>query len=142
VSLLIKPERREIPFGDNGETKTFILSNFPAIAGREIVTQYPLSALPKLGDYARNEELMLKVMSHVAVDIEGREVVLNSRALIDNHVPDFECLMRIEAAMMEKNCSFFRNGKLSTFSERIVETARTLISQTLTGSSRQSSEKS
>lgn len=138
---LIKPERREIPIGDGNETKTFIVSKFPAIAGREIVTQYPTSALPKIGDYKVNEELMLKVLSYVAVEVEGREIVLNSRALVDNHVPDFECLMRIEAAMMEYNCSFFRNGKLSTFFGNIAETARTLISQTLTGSSPQSSAK-
>lgn len=139
---LIKPEARDIAVGDGTETKRFILSNFPAIAGREIVTQYPLSAMPKLGDYRVNEELMLKVMSYVAVEIEGKPVRLDSRALVDNHVPDFECLMRIEAAMMEKNCSFFRNGKVSTLFGVIEQKAKALFAQTLTGSSPQSSAKS
>lgn len=141
---MIKPIEREIACGDDGtETKTFVLHKFPAIAGREIVTQYPLSALPKLGDYKTNEDLMVKVMSYVGVPSPngGAPLMLTTRALIDNHVPDFECLMRVEAAMLEYNCSFFRNGKVSTFFDLIARQARTLISETLTASSRQSSEK-
>lgn len=141
LSTLIKPEHRTIACGD-GESKTFVISKFPAIAGREIITQYPISAVPKLGDYARNEELMVKIMGYVAVlDSNGNELRLSTRGLIDNHVPDFECLMRLEAEMIGYNCSFFGNGKASTFLETIIKKAKEWGFRTLTEWSAQSSAK-
>lgn len=129
--MLLHPKEVQIECND-GSSKAFILHKFPAIAGREIVSQYPLSALPKLGDYKVNEEMMLKLLSFVAVDIgTGTPLQLNSRSLVDNHVPDFEALMRLEAAMLEYNCSFFQNGKVSTFFEVIAAKAQALISKTL-----------
>ena len=38
----------------SGTERTYILSKFPAVQGREIISKYPLSAMPKLGDYAVN----------------------------------------------------------------------------------------
>ena len=116
-----------------GENKPFILSKFPAVQGREIIAKYPLSAMPKLGDYAVNEETMLKLMAFVAVPREsGEPLQLTTRGLIDNHVPDWETLARIEVAMMEYNVSFFGNGKGSTFLEAITKKAQAFLSQTLT----------
>lgn len=127
----------------DGTEKEFVLSKFPAIAGREIVTQYPISAAPKLGDYARNEELLLKLMGYVAaVGQDGQQIRLTTRALVDNHVPDYEALMRLEAAMLEYNTSFFKIGAASTFLGNIEDRAARLISQTLTALSQQSSGKS
>ncbi|KAF9396647.1 hypothetical protein CPC16_010966 [Podila verticillata] len=57
-----------------GEDRTYILSKFPAIAGREIVSQYPISAVPKLGDYKINEALMLKIMGFVAVPADNGKI--------------------------------------------------------------------
>jgi hypothetical protein len=133
MSDLLEPVEREIELPEGG-AKTFILSKFPAVAGREIITQYPTSAAPKIGSYSLNEELMLKLMSYVAVPMpDGKPLRLTTRALVDNHVPDFETLMRLEWAMMEYNCSFFRNGKMSGFLEALTEKAQALISSTLTG---------
>src|SRR5487761_2123203 len=103
---LLAPIEIDIELPD-GSVKKFILSQFPASVGREIITQYPTSAAPKIGSYALNEELMFKLMSYVAVPLaDGLPLRLNSRALVDNHVPDFETLMRIEWEMMKYNCSF------------------------------------
>lgn len=125
-----------------GVEKTFILSKFPAVQGREIIAKYPLSAMPKLGDYAVNEETMLKLMAFVAVPREsGEPLRLTTRGLIDNHVPDWETLARIEVAMMEYNVSFFGNGKGSTFLEAITKKAQAFLSQTLTDLSGLSSQK-
>jgi len=125
-----------------GESRVYILSKFPAIQGREIIAKYPLSAMPKLGDYAVNEETMLKLMAFVGVPQEGREPLrLSTRALVDNHVPDWETLARIEFAMMEYNVSFFGNGKGSTFLEAITQKAQQFLSKTLTDLSAQSSPK-
>lgn len=124
-----------------GDERVYILSKFPAIAGREIVAKYPLSAVPKLGDYAVNEETMLKLMGYVGVPIEGRAepLRLTTRALIESHVPEWETLARVEVAMMEYNVSFFGNGRTLGSFEGIARKALGWIVQTLTDSLPQSS---
>ncbi len=124
------------------EGKTFIISKFPAIEGREIITGYPVSALPKIGEYARNEELMLKLMKYVQVISEnGSKIALVSRALVDNHMPSWEALFTIEKEMIEYNCSFFQDGRVSNFLSRAVQKLPQLITKTLTDYLEQSSQK-
>jgi hypothetical protein len=112
----------------------FVLSKFPATIGREIIMQYPTSALPKVGDYSTNEALMLKIMAHVGVVIEGRDEPqkLISRQLVDNHVVTPEDLMRLEWAMLNYNFSFFGNGKLSGILDRVTSQVVNLLQKTLT----------
>lgn len=117
-----------------GVEKTFIISKFPAIAGREIICKYPMSGLPKIGDYAVNEETMLKLISYVSVQTEGGDVRLQTRELVDNHIPDWETLSKIEIEMMSYNCSFFQNGMISDFFDNIKAKAQQLTSKTLTDS--------
>lgn len=125
--MLLQPLEKEI------DGKVFVLSKFPAVAGREIVAKYPLSGMPKLGDYKVNEETMLKLMSFVAVRLDsGADLVLASRALVDNHVPSWETLAKIEWAMMEYNCSFFGNGRASTFFDGIAQKLPSMITSILT----------
>jgi len=51
-------------------------------------------------------------MAFVAVPrTEGGPLPLSTRALVDNHVPDWETLARIEMAMMEYNEVFSATGK-------------------------------
>lgn len=132
---LLHPFEKEI----NG--KKFILSKFPALAGREIVANYPFSGLPKIGDYKLNEEMMLKMMHYVAVIIEGiPPLQLTTRALIDNHVGDWETLGEIEFEMMKYNCSFFNDGRASNFLDGLAQKAEALIIRTLTNLSERSSQ--
>lgn len=135
-------EPKEVPIEtQRGESRVYILSKFPAVQGREIIAKYPLSAVPKLGDYAVNEETMLKLMAFVAVPQGDRPPLqLTTRALVDNHVPDWETLARIEVAMLEYNVSFFANGKGSTFLEAIAAKAQAFLSRTLTDLSAQLSQ--
>jgi hypothetical protein len=116
------------------EGTKFILSKFPATVGREIIMQYPTSALPKVGDYSTNEALMLKIMKYVGVKIDGRDapLMLESMALVDNHVKSAEDLLRLEWAMMNYNFAFFGNGKLSGILDRVMTQAVALIQKTLT----------
>lgn len=111
--------------------KEFILSKFPAIAGREIIAKYPLSGIPKLGDYQLNEETMLKLMSYVSVTIDDAPVSLSTRGLVDNHAGSWETLAKIEVAMMEYNCSFFRDGRISTFFDDFAQKLPQWISKML-----------
>lgn len=123
-----------------GTGKTFILSKFPATVGREIFCKYPLSAMPKVGDYAVNEETMVKCLSYAfAITESGTQLRLSNKALIDNHVPDWETLAKLEYAMLEYNGSFFGNGKVSGFLELMTAKLPELTSKILTGLSQQSS---
>lgn len=135
---MIKPKEVVITTAE-GEEKTFIISKIPAVPAREIFTQYIPTALPKVGDYKVNEALMLRMMGYVAVSMEGQPLLLTTRALVDNHVPDWETLMRLEAEMAVYNCAFFQNGKGLDFLGAIEAKARQLISQTLTDLLAQSS---
>lgn len=126
-------EPKEITLKDqSGNERTYTISKFPAIAGREIVTKYPVSNVPKLGEYQVSEEIMVKAMSFIAaVGADGHETRLTTRALIDNHVPDWETLAKLEWAILEYNVSFFGNGLNSGFFESISQKAEGWITSTL-----------
>ena len=116
-----------------GESRVYVLSKFPAIQGREIIAKYPLSAVPKLGDYQVNEETMLKLMSFVAVPRDnGEPLRLTTRALVDNHVPDSVFGLRVEWAMVAYNFDFFGKGGFSGFLLDWLKEHLPLITRTLT----------
>lgn len=140
MAELLEPQEIAVPLPD-GTTKQYIISKFPAIAGREIVCKYPLSGMPKLGDYAVNEETMLKLMAYVAVPTDTGTLRLSTRALVDNHVASWETLGRLEVSMLEYNCSFFGNGRASTFLDGIAQKAQVSISKILMGLLAQLSQK-
>lgn len=130
---LLQPKDVEIKLQD-GTFKTFVISKFPAVQGREIMAKYPTSHIPKIGDYGVAEEVMLKLTAYVGVrnDETGHIQTLGTMALVNNHIPDWEALGRIEWAMLEYNCSFFANGMNSDFFESIIQKAAPWISKTLT----------
>ncbi len=124
----LEPKEIEIKIS-SGELKTFIISKFPAIAGREIVSKYPIANTPKLGEYAVSEETMLKLMAYVAVPTDGEPQFLSNKTLVNNHVESWEILTKLEWAMLEYNCSFFRDGGLSNFFENFAEKLPAWISK-------------
>lgn len=128
---LIKPEVQV--FVADGEERTYIISKFPAIAGREIIAMYPLTAMPKIGDYKANEEALHKLMAFVEVVLpNGSHIRLTTAALIDTHVPSWEMLAKIEFAMINYNCSFFRDGRVSTFLKDFAQKLPAWITKILT----------
>lgn len=134
--MFLEPKEVEI------DGKVFTISKFPAVIGREIVSRYTYSALPGSGDYKVNEEMMFKIMKHVSTTTAaGTEIVLANQALIDNHVPNFEMLLKIEYAMMEYNISFLQHGKVSTFFDELKEKLPAWALKTWTDFSRRLSQK-
>ena len=107
---LINPKELELEF--EGEKYKFNISKLPATVGREIISKYPISNVPKLGDYQVSEETMLKLISYTERVYDDRVQPLTSKALIDNHVPNWEILIKLEAYMLDYNCSFFDIGKV------------------------------
>jgi len=119
----------------------FVLHKFPAIAGREIVIGYPLGNMPKMSEYKVSEEIMLKLMGYVGVQLDdGNVIQLTTRALVDNHCGDWETIAKLEWAMLEYNCTFLSKGLNSVSLESISQKAIQWIFRTLTGSSEPLSE--
>ena len=138
LPALIKPEEKTIE-GKDGKKHVFILSNLNAIDGRRVAAQYPMSVLPKIGDYEVNEKLFLLLMSHVEKVVEGRNIRLVTPALVVNHIEDFEMSAQLEAAMIMKNFSFFQDGRSLDFFDRAARMLLEKLSETLTRSSGPSS---
>lgn len=127
---LIKPKEVELKDID-GNLKTFIISRLPAVAAREILAKYPVSNIPKLGEYQASADAMKLLMSFVGVQLSGGIQRLTTSELINNHVADGEQLLRLEYAMLEYNTSFFGNGGPSGLLETLIRKYLPLITQTL-----------
>jgi len=104
--------------------KKFVISKLPATVGREVLFLYPTSNIPKVGDYGKSQEVMLKLMSYVGVRLENGDVLqLKTKELVDNHVPDAETLILLEKEMFAYNYDFFQNGNASTFFQELEKRA-------------------
>ena len=120
MANLIKPLEIEVKDID-GNLHKFTISRLPAVAGREILAKYLGGTMPKVGDYKDNHESMLKMMKYVAVEIDGQLQTLQTQALIDNHIPDTECLLRLEIEMIRHNTSFFGNAGSSNLLDFLLQ---------------------
>jgi hypothetical protein len=130
---LLEPKEIEIETAA-GDMRVYLISKFPATKGREIIPEYTFSAIPKIGDLQRNQEAMYKLMAYAGVPREGQDpLMFKTQSLIDNHVPDWETLAKIEWAMLDYNVSFFRNGKASAFLDSVKTQAEGSISKMLMG---------
>lgn len=118
--MLIKPQTKAIANKD-GVEKDFVISRLPATVAREVVAKYPTSALPKIGEYKTSEETMLLLMKHVAVIVDGQELRLTTKDLVNNHVDDVVQLLRLEFAMLEENTGFFGSGGKSGFLDLLLK---------------------
>lgn len=128
MSEFLEPKEIEI----NGYT--FIISKFPAVEGREIFAKYTSSNMPKVGQYEASEAIMLKMMTYVQrVPADGSDPVrLQTKTLVNNHVPNWEILAKLEWQMLKYNFSFFQNGKASDFLKNVGALARSEASKMLT----------
>jgi hypothetical protein len=124
---LIDPIEKEIG------GKTFIIGKLPAVIGREIITQYPIANIPKIGNYEVSRDLMYKLMRYVAVRLENGNVMrLETPALIDNHVPDATTLILLEKAAMQYNFDFLADGVIMNALESLLGRFAGYVTQMLT----------
>lgn len=130
MSEFLEPKEVEI------DGCSFIISKFPAVEGREIVAKYASSNIPKVGQYEASEAIMLKMMTYVQrVPSDGSDPVrLQTKALVNNHVPSWETLAKLEWEMLQYNFSFFQNGKALGFFEKLKVLAQSETSKILTAS--------
>lgn len=124
---MIEPKEIEV------RGKKYIISKLPATVGREVLFKYPTSNIPKIGDYAVSQEIMLKLMSYVSVVMpDGSELPLSTQTLVDNHVPSAEALILLEREMFMYNYDFFQNGNASAFLNALEKRAMEKGSEILT----------
>ena len=126
MANLIKPLEIEVKDID-GNLHKYTISRLPAVAGREILAKYLGGTMPKIGDYKDNHESMLKMMKYVAVEIDGELQTLQTQALIDNHIPYTECLLRLEIEMIRHNTSFFGNAGSSNLLDFLLQKIKASI---------------
>lgn len=135
---LINPKEVNIEY--EGENYKFNISKFPATVGREVIAKYPISNMPKVGDYKVSEETMLLLMKYVQRVYPDRVQELSNIDLINNHIPSWEVLTKLEFLMIDYNCSFFRNGKGLDFLKKLQSLAEPKIIEMLTVLSGKSSQ--
>lgn len=130
---LIEPKEIEIIDPQGNKTRKFTISKIPAWDAREIVFQYPLTALPKVGDYKSHADIALKLLSFAAVELKpGLLQRLSTVELINNHCGSWEAELLLEKEMMNYNSSFFFSGRLQTFSKMFLEFLSPWIASTAT----------
>ena len=114
---LIKPLDLTITDLD-GIERAYRLGRFPAVAGLEIIAKVPSNVATLSKQLPHLRELVLQMCKYVAVDVptdDGgtHEVILSTQALIDNHVPDGQTLLRLMFELMRHNTSFFGSADQS-----------------------------
>lgn len=125
----------------DGTAKTYIISKVPATVGIELVMLMPSNALPKVGDYATFEKCLYKMLAYVGVPRDsGEPLMLTTKALCDNHCPDWEVLGKLGYEMVKYNCSFFQNGRVFGIFSQLAPLLQALSSQMSMGSSAPLSE--
>lgn len=127
-NMLLNPKEVEI----NG--CKFIISKMPCTVAQQVIFKLPSGLLPLLSQFSQAEEQIFKVLSYCErVYTDGRpNVPLISQAIIDNHVPDFETLMKLEYECLQYNYDFFEQGKVLTFLNKGLSLAESKASGILT----------
>lgn len=118
----------------------FFIGKFPATVGREIISQYPTTAAPVIGNYARNEEISFKVLSHAQIEKDGARITLSDRTFIDKYIlaseklEAWEIQIRLEKEVISYNLSNFQKELASNFFKGLTQKIDSKVIETLTKS--------
>lgn len=112
----------------------FIISKMPCTVAQEVIFKLPTGFVPLISQYSQAEEMAFKMLSYCErVYTDGRaNVPLVSKAIIDNHVPDFQTLMKLEQECLQYNYDFFAQGKVLSFLNKGLSLAESKASGILT----------
>ncbi len=112
----------------------FIISKMPCTVAQEVIFKLPTGLVPLISQYSQAEEMAFKMLSYCErVYTDGRaNVPLVSKAIIDNHVPDFQTLMKLEQECLQYNYDFFAQGKVLSFLNKGLSLAESKASGILT----------
>jgi hypothetical protein len=112
----------------------FVISKMPCTVAQEVIFKLPTGLIPLISQFSQSEEMAFKMLSYCErVYTDGRaNVGLISRALIDNHVPDFDTLIKLEEECLKFNFDFFEQGKVLSFLNKGLSLAESKASGILT----------
>ena len=125
---LLEPKEIEI----NGQQ--FIISKMPCTVAQEVIFNLPNGLIPIMSDFKKAEEQAFKMLAYCErVYTDGRSSVpLISKAIIDNHVNDFDTLRKLEWECLQYNFSFFMDGRALNFLNEGISLAKSNLSEILT----------
>ena len=91
--------------------KTFVFHKIPAVPAREILLCYGSSV--STDNYAKNEDMMYKILSYVSIKLEGKadELFLKNEDIINNHILSAKTLIEIEKEEFDYNFDFLSDGE-------------------------------
>lgn len=126
--VLLEPKEIEI----NGYK--FIISKMPCTVAQEVIFNLPTGLIPIISEFKKTEDQAFKMLSYCErVYTDGKSnVPLISKAIIDNHVPDFDTLIKLEYECLNYNFDFFTNGRALDFLNKGVSLAKSNILEILT----------
>ena len=125
---LLEPKEVEI----NGQK--FIISKMPCTVAQEVIFNLPNGLIPIISDFKKAEEQAFKMLAYCErVYTDGRSSVpLISKAIIDNHVNDFDTLRKLEWECLQYNFNFFADGRALNFLNEGVSLVKSNLSEILT----------
>jgi len=133
-------KRKEVVIKDiDGVKHTYKVERYPATVGMEVIVQLPMTGLPKVGDFEELKGVRDTIFSYIYND---KDMALETKALIDNHVPDGETALKLMKESLEFNYSFFQKGILSNFLTNLTGRIPQAVQRILMDLYQQSSAKS
>lgn len=109
-AVLLQPKEIEI------EGSKFIISKMPCTVAQEVLFNLPTGLIPLLSNFSKSEEMAFKMLSYCErVYTDRPNVPLKSKVLIDNHVPDFNTLIKLEQEVLQYNFDFFASERVLNF---------------------------
>lgn len=127
AKMLLEPKEVEI----NG--CKFLISKMPCMTAQEVAVKLPTGLLPLINQFSQSEEMVIKMLACCQRIYKDKpNVPLISKEIINNHVPDFDTLIKLEHECVQYNYDFFENGKLLNFLNKGVCLAESKVSGILT----------
>ena len=126
---LLEPKEIEI------NNLNFIISKMPCTTAQEVLINLPQGLIPVLSDFSKYETYIFKMLSYCERVYDNKSVPLVSKAIIDNNIPDFDTLMKLELECLKYNFDFFGDGRALTFCQGAGSLLKQWLTETLTASS-------
>lgn len=94
---------------------TFIISKFPALAGRKIMFTYPLANTIKLVEYVQSEDIAAELLQYTEHVTDHGNIRIENKVLIDQHLDNWYDMVSVEIATLYYNFDFLGDGNLLSF---------------------------
>ena len=129
---LLRP--KDITLTDiDGNEHQYQIGKIPLLAGgREVAAQYVLPTRVEPEKYEANQKLAEIMYKHTAAILEdGSQIILETKELVSNHIPDPVIATDLEKEVYEYNTGFSVTGRVQGFQQALLELLPQLNAETL-----------